>query len=347
LALAAGALPPAAFELYRLISFGSIRAYAAFWRDQVPQIVSQAGFQIEGALDLDRAARQAGRSVFAKIAEHWSVLARDVGMNGVELTVVVVAPFAALVWLAVLHRSTWRTWLVDRQGLLAVQVALYCGGYLVWWLAITPTDKAWYRRIVIGLVALAFLYVLIVGSVTDAVRPALRPPRRWRTSESLLGGFTACAVATAGFAVAPAAADTVTEAFANAPWRANSPAAAREREVREVAREVDRISAEGGKVYAIGWWSVPVVQVYAESPIRNLFGLLREGWDDFCQPTAGLVTGEAYILWDTASARELGFDPREVIDNVTFDPTPRLANGEATILAVSVDPQFCSDILGK
>ncbi|MDR1151406.1 MAG: hypothetical protein LBK72_02820 [Bifidobacteriaceae bacterium] len=338
LTAASGIVPIVIFEAYRLISLGSWRAYADHWGNEAYATAMQAGVTGENVYASDPAAHQ-GRTVFGKIAEHWLELSHATGIDWFTLIVIVLAPFAILTLVAYRHRATWREWCVGGQGLLATQLALYAGGYLVWWLAITPTEKAWYRRIVIAVVCVIVLYVVVTCLAMEEMKASSRPIRRLRTPALMIGAATACAVAVAGSAVASSLTGSVVEAVRSMPWSATASNHIREQAVREAAATVDRLSSEGDTVYGMGWWSAPVVQLYAQGKIDNL--LAKD--DITCLPD--LVEGRGHLVWDSYALR-LADLYATAPDSIAFAAEPPFAADYARFYRILVPSDGCPAPVG-
>ncbi len=97
----------------------------------------------------------------AKVVVHSRLLADNVGLPA-PLLVLWIGGTLALAWFG-------RRWLASvpvRAALLSL--ALFAAIYLVWWLGFTPTEKAWFRRIFNGVLALEIVLVAVLGALSIA-----------------------------------------------------------------------------------------------------------------------------------------------------------------------------------
>lgn len=142
LLIAGFALPLAAFEAYRFASLGSWDAYQAWWQYQGEQIFRQAG--VTGTGD-------APRPLPVKIAEHFRILSSHLGLPAPLAAVWLCAPALAAV-ASPLERDR-------NRRLVLLALVLTAGAYFLWWLAMTPTEKTWHRRILNGIVLVQILWI--------------------------------------------------------------------------------------------------------------------------------------------------------------------------------------------
>ncbi len=262
------ALPVMAFELYRAVSLGGIHEYLAYWYGQTKDIAYQAG--AKGSV----AVPQVG--ILPTGSKHLSLLAAETRLPAGLLLGAILAPFVGLAALAAsgaMRRANTST-LAHRR--LLIWLATYAGLYLVWWFFITPTEKAWLRRLVIGLVALAIMYVLEVALAVARVRD--RTGTGGPAGVNPAGVILAAALLAAGLITMPVAlrnlrlieagqADFLADAQAAGQW-------------------VNQAS-QGATAYGIGWWSAPVVSLEAGVGLGNLSTV------DPCE-----VGPEDVVVWD-------------------------------------------------
>ncbi|MDR0432705.1 MAG: hypothetical protein LBH48_05280 [Bifidobacteriaceae bacterium] len=334
-----GLVPVIAFELYRLSNFGSVSKLADFWTSQAHATAEQAGVAGDGAFSSDPTAF-AGRTIFDKITMHWTALAESAGMGSFTLLVVVLTPLGLLASMAWLQRHNWRDWLTERRGIVAIELAVYCVGYIVWWVAITPTEKAWFRRIVVAMVCLILLYILAVCMALTVVRSAPRPFPRLRQGALMLGMATACATALGAIVALPDLTGTIVGSARSAPWLADAPNREQEAGIREAAKRADALAAEGAGLYGVGWWSAPVVELYSNTHFENFFPHSTWLWtDDRC--SSDLTERPAYIVWDQY-AQSLTDLPYSTDPLVTFRRDALLSNTYVEFYQIEVSPEDCA-----
>ena len=132
-----GLLTLTAMEIWRATALGGFRAWRHWWAEEAGSIFQQAG--LEHGLD--------GRtnSLADKFHLHLGYLSSDYGF----------ATWATALWLvllclavcAMLLRSSRRP---GKWSTLAVLITAIV--YMAWWLLITPSAKAWHRRIIDGMI---------------------------------------------------------------------------------------------------------------------------------------------------------------------------------------------------
>ncbi|MGI8418593.1 MAG: hypothetical protein ACR2P2_20820 [Nakamurella sp.] len=314
-------VPFAANELYRFLAIGSMQAYKTYWHEQFLQIGGQSGVTESGQVQLHATPRL---GLLKTITGHLHILHGLTGISAAVLCLVIVLPFGVLAALFVARRSGWRDWLAKPGALLAIQLATYSGGYLLWWLAITPTSKAWLRRIVIGLLALAFLYLVLVGMVTDRMREprtAVSPRRRSvGTIAWVLAGVCAFVVSLTGLSVAR-----------NQVLAVTAQTSARTQAIEKLADQVKNLTAQGNHVYGDGWWSAPVVSLYANVPLGNL------GATNICDPSMGFTDGKAYLVWDLNA--QVGASEKPQAVRVKFVEVPGTDTGYGGIWHIQLTPR--------
>ncbi len=141
------ALPVALIEAWKWNWLGTT-GYLQWWTDERTGILYQAG--------LKPGSEHA--SLFGKVQTHFVMLAGELKRgHWATLGILALPLLFSTAFVADRTRSpAARTWLV---GLAAVSAC-----YVAWWLGVTPTEKAWLRRIYIGLLCLS-----IIGTTAMAI----------------------------------------------------------------------------------------------------------------------------------------------------------------------------------
>ncbi|NTW40209.1 MAG: hypothetical protein HGA44_10040 [Cellulomonadaceae bacterium] len=195
--------------------------------------------------------------------------------------------------------------------------------YVAWWLAVTSTEKAWLRRITIGLfvlmLAAALLSLLVARLLYRSPRPHGGLPL---PVASVTTAATTLALAVIVAQGLGASLDTLTSA-------------SRLSEVAEVSDEVADLSAEGADLYGIGWWSAPVVSLYSGVGMENL------SQTDYCDPDtlAVIQAGEAYMVWDFYAENLASPTPNPYAE-VVYERTS-LGNDFATLWRITLPEGAC------
>ncbi len=274
------ALPLILVELHRLVSLGPAD-YVSYWTNLLGFVGAQAGVSEAAGITPD-----SGVGPVRKIADHVHLLSVATGINPVLLLLALGLPFITLIALFVTRQLPWQRWLALPGTLLAVMLASYAGGYLIWWLAITPTSKAWLRRLVIALIAIVFLALLLAGMAKDS----------WNARSTTAESNPRSLLARTGWAiVAVLAVVCLLPAVTTMSKQVRSIASADSSSIdsaERLAQAASSLAAEGNTMYGSGWWSAPVVALYGDISLGNLETVSA------CDPATGIPSGNAYLVWD-------------------------------------------------
>jgi len=220
-----------------------------------------------------------------KLLRHLSILAEHTNTPVWPLVIVLVVPPVALL---VVRRMAYR----GSRSTMPCSIWILAGGacvQILWWLALTPTSRAWLRRIFVGLVLQEILIaVVLVWTVQRTVRAQQRPAGPlWRRLPQVIGAVLAAALA----------AGTTVYASRNLPesWPTTDQKAERRHEesmARFMASLPDR-----AEFFAKGWWRAPV--------LGALSGRRIEDFDLFPLSQIDSPLDETYLVVDRffASAR--------------------------------------------
>jgi len=142
------ALPVIAWELYRLASLHGFDQYAHWWRVKLAEILDRAGPSTR-LQDTSGWANKA--QMHAKLLEAW------MGFPARWWTI------AYPVLLASAAFPVMRIWRKDAAGRF-VFASLFLTSilYFVWWILLTPTQEAWLRRIMNGIIVAEILTILLI-----------------------------------------------------------------------------------------------------------------------------------------------------------------------------------------
>ena len=236
LALAIGlALPALLYELAHVAVIGDVARWRAWLDDEVRAIHMQAGTH-DGFHDT--------HGVGAKLVAHSRLLADNVGLPAPLLVLWIGGTLA----LAAFGRR-WVAGAPARAALLSL--ALFAAIYLLWWLGFTPTEKAWYRRIFNGVLALEIVLVALLGALAIASRDSrAKPSRGVLAASALLAVLMGPILWAGGFA------DDISDSAG-----ADS--------LREDLAALAQVPA-GANVYGAGWYSAPALAFYSGRRFGNL-----------------------------------------------------------------------------
>ncbi len=133
--------PVFAFEAWRMAGVGGIEAYQSWWAFELGHILDQAGVA-PGFDDTEHPG--------SKVAIHFSALGAFLQLPAPLAAAWLMVPLVMVAW-SLRSLNSGNRWLVAAIGLTAF-------AYFAWWLGITPTQKAWHRRIFNGMVLIQLLW---------------------------------------------------------------------------------------------------------------------------------------------------------------------------------------------
>lgn len=223
------ALPFLLHEAWRCVAIGGWESWKIWLTEEWRSIQHQAGV---------RAGFDDTPGLATKWVQHFGTLAAAIGVPAGLLAIWLVTPMLALAGL----RRRLAQW--PARPLL-LTLALFAAIYFCWWLGITPTQKAWYRRVFNGVVAFELLVVLLAALTWNMrARLAVVPAR-----------------------IAAVAALTVFAAQAAMIWSGLADAAnwatAESRDLFEQDLAALRALPPDAPLYGIGWFSVPNASLYS------------------------------------------------------------------------------------
>lgn len=239
LALAAGFLSPlAAIEVWRLSALGSTAAWQGWWLDQWSSISMQAGARAPGT-------GQAG--YLDKAARHVRKLAGFHAMPPGLVLGWILLPFAVLFPLVASR--------LDRRHLPIVALLAAIALYFIWWVFLTPTSKAWHRRILDACLMLSLAWAYLSAWLLQAGRV--------RRSLRIAGVASSVAVLLLGMHFV----------------QARLPAVQKARIAPDYAPAVEFLHGlpPSARIYALGWHSAPHISLLAERPLGDFNDLVFDG----------------------------------------------------------------------
>jgi len=310
-------IPIVSWELYRLVQLGSWSRWIAYWKTGASDVGFQAGV----------AGGSPEPGLLHKGAHHIVLLANQMGISKVSLLIFLALPFLLVLLAFLLRGCAWREWLRKPGRALAVLLLSYSAIYLVWWVFVTPTSKAWLRRIEIAFVPLTLAYLLLLGFGLTALKQKYLPRLAARRSRILAAGLFVAILA--AVAIVPIR-SVVTENV-----RAYAHARSDQKNAEAVASKyVERLAADGGMLCGFEWWSAPVVSLTAHAGLCDLHRL------DVCSPTidSAFRTHGVFLIWDRYAMGIVS--PKPTARNLQFTLVAH-PSSYATIWRVNRAPNAC------
>lgn len=256
--LAAGFIAPVvAWEAFRMTSLGGLGAYKAFWAMEYASISREAG--------IAPTARSSLAQLPAKVAQHFGILAANLRLPTPVALAWLLLPFGLAFTIPAPARHA--RWIV-----LAILAA--AAAYFIWWLAITPTPKAWNRRIFNGILLVNIAWVLVAAAVASG------GVSRWRHRIAMT-------------AMALSACLAIVFLYQS---RASGDFGAGDQGPMTRAIALVKSLPPDAQLFAAGWSSAPQISLLANRPFRDIN-------DVGAAELAGI--DEAYLVVDPAGGHTL------------------------------------------
>ena len=227
-------LPIVLWEIFRLLSIGSLSGFLLWWKLQLGQILHQSG---------------AGHSVagFArKASEHFSTLCFITGLNAYLLT-----GFLALPCFLFLYARDQFT-IAEKFYFLCLLISGLV--YFLWWLLLTPSSMAWLRRILDAIIIHQILLLALGFRIVSSMRTAAGSP--W-----LRRGL---AFSLSAVAVIPVLTLAKTGQNLSEPLKAPAYTAS----FFKLASNVRELPADA-VIFGTGWWKSPGIALYSGRRFHN------------------------------------------------------------------------------
>lgn len=261
--IAGGAAVVIAMETWRMLALGGQHAWRFWWHVETRGIFMQAG--VEAGLGKNT------HSLLDKLQMHFGLLAHDYRMSllltGLWLALVLVAFGVTLFGILRCWRGSWAVLTVLLIGVV----------YLAWWLLVTPTAKAWHRRIIDGMIATDISLVMATAMWFRATH--LPGRRRLRVAAIVLPTVLALLMpaiwlvkGTHTLLVAPASEKACAWYMQSAASCAQFGEGASVPALLRVARAVRALPADA-YVFGFGWYSAPRIGLFAQRHILDFHDL--------------------------------------------------------------------------
>lgn len=221
--------PLAAWEAFRMASLGGVADYEAWWALESSSISREAGV----------APAAAKPPLVDKAMRHFGMLAGFLQLPRPLAAAWLLLPF---VLAPLIPRSaTQARW-------IAVAILAAAAAYFAWWLGLTPTEKAWHRRIFNGIILVNIAWVFVAGACAGAAASGAR--RRVGVAAGVAAlCFGAAFLLQSRLHGALAPVDTTP--------------------IRRAAEVLHGLPPDA-RLYAAGWSSAPQISLLADRPLLDI-----------------------------------------------------------------------------
>lgn len=147
-------IPILIFEIYRYFLMGNLFVYLKWWGTQINNILMQAGVK-SGFED--------SPNLISKIFTHLEILSISISLHPIIILIILVLVVTFVILMDYFNKgiNDLDRWNILQQKSVLV-IFLLSISYFGWWLIITPTQKAWHRRIFNGTILLEICFTIIV-----------------------------------------------------------------------------------------------------------------------------------------------------------------------------------------
>lgn len=239
--------PVVSFEIYKLKLMG-VSEYLLRWKAQIMEILGQAGI-ISSYNDTP--------GTYNKLLGHLKLLNNYTGIS----------PFISILLLTFISIGLIGLLYVYRNNHAAIKIPIFTINttavivlitlsYFTWWLLITPTQKAWYRRILNGTIFLEISVVIMAAFVTKVLSGTELRFRNHLIALTYLPFLTmiTCFLLHGSY-------NNLLISFNNTPEKSAT---------YKMASIINSLPKDSN-FYGIGWWQAPVVSFAADKNFLDLF----------------------------------------------------------------------------
>lgn len=233
--------PVLGWEIFRYINLGNGYHYLTWWRLQLGEVLWHAG----------------GRSIaghihpVVKAKSHLEILASQTGLPITFVIALLVIVFALLLLLGL------RLWRRRNTGNLFIllTLSLTAGAYFIWWIFLTPTNMAWLRRILNGLLILQMLSVFVVFALIREIAASMAKPSLLKRAIMIP---VICLIVASQFMMVWHGG-----IFSNDPQPSNF-----DFEQMTASKILRELPADA-KLFGSGWWKAPVLALFSGRQMMN------------------------------------------------------------------------------
>lgn len=261
-AMAAGIVVPLLMvEVWRWLWLDA-QGYVDWWKHQVHSILFQSGAASTSPDSIP---------VYAKITQHFGILARDLTLSKPVLLGMLLVP---LVGMALAFDRGFTEKQRMRGRWLILGLVLIVALYFPWWLAMVPTEKAWLRYLYVAVMTLAVLAAIsVVGNVRAASRPGNMGMRAMHSAVAL----------------------AVIALYSPFLWQSlhRAPSFDRSIDMQATLHAAELVSDLDPEtmVLGYGWYAAPTIQLYSDRGFEDL-----TDW-----PIGRLTDKPGYLVADRAT----------------------------------------------
>jgi hypothetical protein len=311
---------PLVYEIYRLISFASLHTYLSWWKNQLKNILAQAGLRHTAgpyAADHKHSLSEKLTSQmhsFIQVSGHFAII---VALLLVGLALLAFALYAKVGkdW-----RKSFKSTAGLKYGAIISMLLAMSATYFMWWLVLLPASKAFARRAFPIIVPLEIALVL-VAALSLSVYFSYRGSKNDK-KDAMAGRLVSVSYVFVLMLMLLGASLHTVRGIKAEPYLTLA-------DYRQTTSVINSMPA-GTQLYGQNWWSSPVISLMSDRDLKNIDTV------NVCK----LNPAHDFIVWD------------KIASGITKHPTPTTKSliysayrvtDSATIYRMGPNPAYCRD----
>lgn len=257
-------LLPIIHEIWHLFSRGSVSEYLVWWKSQIKAILLQSGLRDTAVVTSDKPS-----SILEKIGTQSDILFSYTSIG--LIVILITIGITVSLYLGYFHKhnnniAKIRKIINTKHGLLILMLGVMFATYFIWWLVLLPEAKTFIRRTLPIMLPLEIVLAMLIAVGTSVFSMSkLRINlsiimKKGRICATGFVMFLGLIITLITFLIAPL--NNAIEKTQTKPFLTISD--------YEDTVNVLKSAPDGGRIYGLGWWSAPVVDLMSEREFHNL-----------------------------------------------------------------------------
>lgn len=249
-----GLLTISLFEIWKLTVLG-LKDYIYWWNEELNAIAPQAGV-VKGLADTP--------SLFEKIGTHLTILSGSLGMPFIGSIFFIFVPCALFIHYFISAMRKWR----QQISLSCLMLFGTSISYVLWWIVLTPTSKAWPRRIINGIILMDISSMILLGLTLLYLLPIVRTLRNSNRHLNfsnirliLLSGLSVMLIITLSV--------QLYNNRLNIPLKAINSPSPNKMASDDIAKKIAQLPSNA-RIYGVTWWQCPVLSFVSGRRFYNI-----------------------------------------------------------------------------
>lgn len=248
-------VPVILFEIYKFLSLGYYN-YVSWWSVELSHIFSQSGVT---------SGFQDSIGIFDKLTTHFLLLSGFLDLPPTWLLIFLIVPYILIATKVTID------FLINKLNNISISILFLSGissTYLIWWLLVTPTSKAWMRRIINGVLIHEIITIFAIYICWRYLFVNIRLYKIQKHKIYLVGVSIIIISLSASVLIY----------ISHSPYLKFPTAPSKERIELETFVESINDLPENAKLYGVGWWQAPVISFASN---KNIYDINKIDLDSF------------------------------------------------------------------